>query len=236
MELIERILVECGYTLIEKGDSVSFFAKEGQDYYILGRYSAEDMSDFQNGEVTSAANAMISKYKSTYSDLSKNTSLFVSIEVDNYESFIKDNKNSIYFIEEDPYVFRKYVILHTPSSLADLLAKKTSDIITYAQSSSDFNSYEKNASRYENSAYFLALQLLIKLPFLDLSKESTELKGIESRLSTNLNEQQKYLANEVADQTLEGLSDTYDDVISLDSNTRFDEWLEEVSTKLEEVR
>lgn len=235
MDLVKRILEEYEYKKIESVDEVSFYARENEDYFIVANYQREDLINYVDSEVTKKSYDLITKYKDTYQDLSKNTSLFVCVQVEDYGTFINQHRNEIYSVEEDPYIFRKYVILYTQASHESLISKTTTEILTSAQNIDEFNTYENTLTRYSNSDYFLALQLLIKIPFLELSKDSIELKDINTRLDGVLSSSQHFIANEVGDHRLEDIESIHEEAISLNGQTEFDEWLDKTVSDLERV-
>ncbi|MCA9335358.1 hypothetical protein KC967_00445 [Candidatus Saccharibacteria bacterium] len=235
MDLVKRILEEYGYKKIESVDEVSFYARENEDYFIVANYQREDLINYVDSEVTKKSYDLITKYKDTYQDLSKNTSLFVCVQVEDFGTFINQQRNEIYSVEEDPYIFRKYVILYTQASHESLISKTTTEILTSAQNIDEFNTYENTLTRYSNSDYFLALQLLIKIPFLELSKDSIELKDISTRLEGVLSSSQHFIASEVGDHALEDIESVHEEAISLNSQTEFDEWLDKTVSDLERV-
>lgn len=235
MKLIQRILKEYGYKQDEYKDGISFHSKEDEDYYIVADYSKSELINFRENAISLKTYELMSKYKDTYKDISKNTSLFVCVKVDDYDSFIKDQRNEVYTIEENPYVFRKYVILYKDADQDSLFSKTTDDILQIAQRLDSFTEYENRDTRYNNSSYFLALQILVKIPFLELSKDAIELINLPARLSISLNNVQKSIVNDITDNEYD-ISDIDDqEVTSLESGTLLDQILDKIDHKIGEA-
>jgi len=231
MELVKRILLEYDYHEDEGDGKIGFFSKKDEDYYMVADYSKTELANFSENETTLKAYDLMSKYKDVYPDLSKNTSLFVCVNVDDYESFVKDQRNEVYSIEEDPYVFRKYVILYSTNNQNSLMLKTTDEILDLAQRIDSFNEYEDRLTRYSNSDYFLALQILIKVPFLELSKDAIELVNLPDRLNATLSSLQAIIVNDTIDgENISVISEQ--DVTSLESNTVLDRWLDNIDQKI----
>jgi len=234
MELVKKVLNEYGYVEEEINEGISFFSKKGEDYFIVANYSEDEILNFSQSDPTLKAYDLMTKFGDVYEDLSKNTSLLVCIKVSDYDSYINEQRNEIYSVEEDPYVFRKYVILFTEESQVNLMSKTVEDVIDLAQRTDNFNLYENRLSRYSSPDYFLALQILIKMPFLELSKEASVLINLPDRLSATLGAMHEVIIDDANNGTdLTVISEQ--DLASLESVTLLDEWLNVLGERLGKI-
>ena len=120
--------------------------------------------------------------------IKKNTSLFITVRVDNLEEDYNRFKNITMKIEEDEYYFRKYVIFYTEDGLSKI-EPSTQSLLNYIQSESSEN--ESLFDKFENNmffddAYFIAMQLIVKLPFISLPHSDNRFEVIEDRIKTRI--------------------------------------------------
>ena len=83
--------------------------------------------------------------------IKKNTSLFITVKVDNLEKAYNEFKNITMKIEEDEYYFRKYVIFYTEDGLSKL-EPCTQSLLKFIQSD-DKNSENKSLFDKRTAAY-----------------------------------------------------------------------------------
>ena len=119
--------------------------------------------------------------------IKKNTSLFITVKVDNLEE--EYNKLTMK-IEEDEYYFRKYVIFYTEDGLSKL-EPCTKFLLKFIQSDDEKSENESSFDKFENEmffddAYFIAMQLIIKLPFISLPHSNDRFEVIEDRIKTRI--------------------------------------------------
>ena len=86
-------------------------------------------------------------------------------------------------IEEDEYYFRKYVIFYTEDGLSKL-APDTQNLIDYIQSENLFDEFENNM--FFDESYFIAMQLIIKLPFISLPHSNDYFETVEDRIESRI--------------------------------------------------
>jgi hypothetical protein len=122
--------------------------------------------------------------------IKKNTSLFITVKVDNLEEEYNKFKNITMKIEEDEYYFRKYVIFYTEDGLSKL-EPCTKFLLKFIQSDDEKSENESSFDKFENEmffddAYFIAMQLIIKLPFISLPHSNDRFEVIEDRIKTRI--------------------------------------------------
>ena len=135
-------------------------------------------------------NQLISEFEKIQDNkVKKNTSLFVIVKFENFEEYGRF-KNIAMRIEEDEYYFRKYVIFYTEEGLVELKPSADS-LLQYIQENDDnsdenslFDKFEKDM--FFNDAYFIAMQLIIKLPFISLPHSDAHFETIEDRIKLRI--------------------------------------------------
>ncbi|WP_323126144.1 ABC-three component system middle component 1, partial [Streptococcus equi] len=91
-------------------------------------------------------------------------------------------------IEEDEYYFRKYVIFYTEDGLSKI-EPNTQFLLDYIQSDDSknkslFDKFENNM--FFDDSYFIAMQLIIKLPFISLPHSDARFETIEDRIKSRM--------------------------------------------------
>lgn len=91
-------------------------------------------------------------------------------------------------VEEDEYYFRKYVILYTEEGLS-CLNSDTKYLLDYIQSASlegenVFDKFESNM--FFDASYFIAMQLIIKLPFVSIPHSDNHFEIIENKIQSRI--------------------------------------------------
>ena len=124
-------------------------------------------------------------------------------------SEFKENEESIFSIEEDPYQYKKYVLYY--SEIEESIIKDTTykDIVDVVSNKEHFKAYKHEP--LQSSVYSLAAKIFIKLPFLELSHRKEDLVPLkyqaeelasELGLSVLYKKIQKSLHDEQDDDTL----------------------------------
>ena len=159
-----------------------------QDYDVEELQSSSD--ETKNFFTCQKTNQLISEFEKIQDNkVKKNTSLFVTVKVENLEKY-EQFKNIAMRIEEDEYYFRKYVIFYTEEGLIELKSH-TDSLLQYIQDNSDesdeeslFDKFEKNM--FFDDTYFIAMQLIIKLPFISLPHSNDHFETIEDRIESRI--------------------------------------------------
>ena len=233
MKIVETILTEAGYIGQDiENVTAKFFAKNEEDYFIVMDIKEADIPGFLGSDIYNDLSNFVYSLKEKYVDIAKNTSLIICVEVDKYIGTTSGYREDIYAIEEDPYVFRKYIIQYTADGLERMGSFTTNEIIDYARNSLSFADYESEGIKMKDMDYFLSLQLVVKLPFLDIVAEHEALDDIKSRLNSLLSTQQKYIVDETLEQKLENIEEKETEAISSQEDTVLDKWLDETLQKM----
>lgn len=232
MELLQNIFQSLDYELMQSKDDVHLYKKEGEEYYLLSSYKPQETAVFFDHTKTTTAYDLIEEHKSNLPDIAKNTSMIIWVEVDDLSQGLVQLRNSVYAIEEDPYVFRKYVIFSTSSARETLEGKQVKDIVSYVTEPERFQQYQTFDTRYVDEAYCLAIQLIIKLPFLQLPDVSVQLDDLRAQLTAGIGEDGKLVIEGLSDVELEENDDVRTQALIPSSDNEFDQWLDSSLSKL----
>lgn len=218
-KFLKDILVEKGYNL-EK-ESLNLWGNDSE-FFILKEFDKKNFLLFYKDE---ELNQFISDFQSIENNkIIKNTSLIILLNVDDLEVFYRNNLYKIMQIEEDEYYFRKYVVLYTNEGLSKL-ESNTKFLLDYiqGQDSKDrslFDKFENNM--FFEEAYFIAMQLIIKLPFISLPHANGNFEMIEDRIKLQIKKEYMIESEEKVNQILEKL-DSIDIKYLLEDSAILDE-------------
>ncbi|PGZ90949.1 ABC-three component system middle component 1 [Bacillus sp. AFS029533] len=139
--------------------------------------------------------------RQTFVGLEKNLSLLILLEVENL-ALSKEISSLIHDIEEDPYDFKKYMMVYTKeqvslleSLLKDSGLKITSLINQILNDTSQFSKFKNNEDSNEALIYDLVSKLFIKLPFLNIENQQQILPSLLEEIVECMGEQEKNLWN-----------------------------------------
>lgn len=183
---LANIMKSSGYNLIE-GISLKLLGNE-HEFFLIEHFDMGDIKDFF---VTEKLENLISQLqKLDNSKIKKNISLFILVKVENIQEFYNQYLNTIMTIEEDEYYFRKYIIFYTEEGLSKL-NPDTQYLLQYIQNSDNIPNEENLFDKFEENmffddAYFIAMQLIIKLPFISLPHSDTRFETIEDRINSRM--------------------------------------------------
>lgn len=224
MDLLKSVFEDSDYQLIEANQGISLYSKKDEEYYFIAEYTAEELSDYFRTDKTLSAYDLVEKYKDTMPGITKNSSMIIWMTVENLSEGLVQLRNSVYEVEEDPYVFRKYVIFSTQKATDELKPKSVQEIIEFAANPDHFQEYQNYKSRYANEAYCLAAQMLIKLPFLQLPTKTVQLDDLRAQLKAAVGTNGELVLSSLEDRSLED-----DDIRALalvpNEGNDFDQWL-----------
>jgi hypothetical protein len=102
----------------------------------------------------------------------KNTDVLVLLEIDRLANIV-DYESDIFALEEDGYSFKKHVLYYSKAELDLLNNMDISAIATLIKDQSKFSLYKKFP--LEESEYGIASRIFIKLPFLSVPVDESEL-------------------------------------------------------------
>lgn len=200
-ELIKNILNECGYTVFEN-ESVEYYTIEEKSYFFLVSISETDFKNFKSGELITENEQyknVLDSFTKVVNEgeqisIEKNSSLIVIVKCDRIES-IDELQQQVLLFEEDEYFFKKYVILYTDESISQLTNRPVIPILRDIVSNVElFDEFASKGCVTEISDYVVAMELFIKLPFLNLVEQrggftllSQKLKDVLAEDSTLYN-------------------------------------------------
>lgn len=188
---IKKILEKHDYQHI--GESIELW-NNNNEFFMIQDYDVEELQssldETNNFFTCKKTNQLISEFEKIQDNkVKKNTSLFVIVKFENFEEYGRF-KNIAMRIEEDEYYFRKYVIFYTKEGLIELKSREDS-LLQYIQANSDdsdeeslFDKFEKNM--FFDDAYFIAMQLIVKLPFISLPHSNDHFETIEERIESRI--------------------------------------------------
>lgn len=189
---MKEILENHDYKLIDK--SVDLWSNNNE-FFIIQDYDVEELQSSQNILLNfftcEKNNQLISKFEKIQDNkIKKNTSLLIIVKVENLEKEYNRFKNITMRIEEDEYYFRKYVIFYTEECL-EKLEPYAQCLLDYIQDDGDdsdgesvFDKFEKNM--FFDDSYFIAMQLIIKLPFISLPHADDYFETIEDKIQSRI--------------------------------------------------
>lgn len=187
--ILDKIFIDNKYTDEKIQEDITFYKKEGIEYYFTAKYNKEEFSNFFEVDKTNDIIQQFDLYKKEDENIKKNTSMIIYVEVDDIESFHSEKKSLIFRIEEDEYFFRKYVIIYTKDAIKNIdpYDNINSKIHQILSANSKIDSFQKN--NYSDSEYFVAMQLIIKLPFLSLKTDDDEFEPINQKIDSLLHKE-----------------------------------------------
>lgn len=170
-DILKKAFLDYDYEISDLSDDILFSEISGQEYFLTTQYDGEELINFFDLPKTNEIIDAFERKQLEKNDIKKNTTLFVYIETDNVESFYEKNKNAIFQIEEDQYFFRKHVIVYTKSGIRNIdsnhnISEELHRILTL---DGRINSFEENY--YKDEEFFIAIQLMAKLPFLVIKSD-----------------------------------------------------------------
>jgi len=193
-ELFKKILSECGFEL--SNDQASYYSNQGKSYIFWLCIDETKLKSYVDKDALNkeaAYKLILDGYKAIVNSgknvsIEKNSSLIILVQCQNTTA-LAGLQQQILFLEEDEYFFKKYVILYTPDSIANLTATPIlPDIRTKISNLVSFDDFAQHGFIDRLSEYLLIMQLFIKLPFLTLSFEETNFTTLEQKINSELND------------------------------------------------
>ena len=209
-------------------EHLELWGGDGNEFFLIQEYNREDFkSSSEGGEdffTCEQTNKLISCFeKLNDNKIKKNTSLFVTIKVDELKQSYESLRNMIMKVEEDEYYFRKYVMLYTEEGLSRLNSN-IEDLLNYIQSTSPEGEYlfdKFESDMFFDTSYFIAMQLIIKLPFVSLHHSDNHFEIVENKIQSRIE--------------MEGLNDhkkQVDDILEIFSGVDIRKQLEDEASGL----
>lgn len=211
-ELISHLFGIFGFTTMEINHDVQFFLKKNAEqvtYYLVHFIGTNQLPNYllDDGDLKDVLPLFDLKTKEL-SDVGKNTSLIVCVLLNELEPDSKKHKNSMMKIEEDDYFFKKYVLPYTAQGLKGIpivedLKEQMNKLVLNNLSFQEFNQ-----NIFGNETYFLAIQLFLKLPFMNIIVPTDlQFTTIEESLSKALSiTELKMLSDKLAPKDFEPIN------------------------------
>lgn len=176
-----------------QGGKIAFYANYSTDAtnFYLVVYPEYIKTDFLSEHVPSYFRA-IKEIESGYDErMDKNLSMLVCVKNDDFK---EENLSGVTFeIEEDPYFFKKYVIMYNDNNLTELNKRfstneKDSNTILneIVNDTESFLSYKNGESKNESLLYEIGSNLMIKIPFLRLEKKIETMEDLSKEIAERL--------------------------------------------------
>ncbi|MFA9413042.1 MULTISPECIES: ABC-three component system middle component 1 [unclassified Streptococcus] len=183
---LASIMDSSGYNLIEN-TKLKLFGN-GYEFFLIQNFEVKEFEKFFNSD---SLDDLISKFQELKDDkIQKNTSLFVLVKVNDMHGFYNQFLNTTVTIEEDEYYFRKYVIFYTEEGL-EKLEPSVQYLLDYIQNNEGdsggenlFDKFERNM--FFDDTYFIAMQLIIKLPFISLPHSGDHFEIIDDKIKSRI--------------------------------------------------
>lgn len=175
------------------GRSIDLWSNNNE-FFIIQDYDVEELQSSRDIKINfftcDKTNQIIHEFEKIQDNrIKKNTSLFIVVKVENLEKDYYILKNIAMRIEEDEYYFRKHVIFYTEGGL-EKLKPCAQYLLDYIQDNGD-NVEESLFDKFENNMFFddsylIAMQLIIKLPFISFSHSNDHFETVEDRIETRI--------------------------------------------------
>lgn len=184
--LLTNIFTNSGFIEAKSSEGISLFKPVGRkeiEYYLIEFINVKELEEYSSEK---AYKLLISDKPQT-KDLEKNTSLILCVEFENLSKEYLKYKNAMLRVEENDFWFKKYLLPYTPTALSKFNVE--GDVIKTINSivNNDESFMKFGQDIFNDEFYFLAIQLLIKIPFISLTySEYLDFISIEQKLLTQL--------------------------------------------------
>lgn len=226
--IIKKIFSESGFADSEPLSETIFFKKKQdnqQEYFLIEFVNAENLIDYFESDVFDSVISDFEKVQQKAPDVQKNTSLIICVELEELDpiSFEK-YKKFIWQIEENEYWFKKNIVLYDQYSVGyfNQSSSVLSQLTKVVQNENLFDDFKDDF--FTNSFYYLAIQLFIKIPFLNIPIREEEFENIETILKRSLTDKQLRLVSKIDDSKIESLNSIKEEFLDVDSKIA-DEYL-----------
>lgn len=125
-------------------------------------------------------------------DFNKNTTLIFLCKSENPLPAEK-LKRQIYEVEENPYFFKKHVLIFTDNQVIDLKSKcEVASITNLDNLVNNLNFEEFKANPYSNDYKQLLLNIYVKFSFLKTPNKKKDIENLTSKVSSRLSENAEF--------------------------------------------
>lgn len=173
---------DSGFVYIENIEGFSFYKKikENNKRFLIV-YETDNLQevDYYNNTIKDIIPIEIKSEPA----FERNSDLIILLKLNNLGDF-NAYEQKIFAIEEDPYYFKKYVLYYSDEENNILENKSIDDLREVILNRDLFNDYKKNPNY--PSLYSFSARFFIKVPFLHVPVNETEMPSIEVMLKESL--------------------------------------------------
>lgn len=204
-ELIKQILTEKEFSIDEQslGDVPDFLAVRTEqnkfDFLTLVFLDGITVNKESIKEKIEEYLVRIIETRQGIVGLEKNLSMLILLEVESLKLSPKIN-SLIYDIEEDPFDFKKYVLVYTKEQVAKLNSLMgTTDghtvkfINQFLNDSTNFSQFKRHEQSDKTLVYDLVSKLFIKLPYLNMDNYQQDLTNLYKEIVEKIEESDREL-------------------------------------------
>ena len=202
-ELIKQILIEKEFLIDENslGEGPNFLAaRTEQNKFDFFTLVFLDEITFEKENIKERIEEYLLRNIETRQGivgLEKNLSMLILLEVESLEVSPKIT-SLIYDIEEDPFDFKKYVLVYTREQvvkLKSLIGTMDGHVVNFINQflndSTKFTQFKRHENSDDTLVYDLVSKLFIKLPFLNMHNYQQDLTNLYKEIVDSIEEQDK---------------------------------------------
>jgi hypothetical protein len=217
-EILQSAMLDSGFIQINSNEQIFSFKRYSGDecrFVILKNTNNLDDVDIINSSTIEVIPTEIKDDPA----FNKNTDLILVVKFGQLSDF-KKVEDKIFSIEEDPYHFKKYVLYYIEGEERLLAGKTFEDIRGFILNRESFKQYK--SSPLNPSLYGIAARIFIKLPFLDMPINESQLTPLALQADALLSES--------------NFLDLHSKIVSLDSPSQYDELIKDlIGNELENI-
>lgn len=228
MNTLEKLFASNGFAKEQSGnEDVDLYSKDGSQFFFVVRYDVAQLKQYFDTKLTEDVFEIYADLEKKQISATKNSSLIILAD---HGGAIDDPDfiNQVYKIEEDAYGMRKYVIVSRDEFFDTVGKMDEEEIRSLINDNDKFSSYQEKGLSYGDYGYMLAIQIFIKLPFLNIGDNKTGLKTVSELvkeiMDTDHNRHVLDLNNDEA--IFKDKEDLLERALSLSRND-FDDWLDQ---------
>lgn len=161
-KFIEKLLDSLKY----RKNKYGFYNKSGDDFFRIDEYSEANVLNYFKDKKTQLATDSYKKMITVCDEAKMNTVQIILVKVADLRTFFYNYKNQVMQIEEDPYYFRKYILVYTEEAIDEIEKYSISELEKFILDDNNYDCFEKDL--YSIPSFFVCMECYIKLPFLTL--------------------------------------------------------------------
>jgi len=202
IRLIENIFTENKFELRYLGPANSIILASDSkkaSYYLVVFLEGPEFDEINVDQLNDYYDIVKGMEEGYEPQMDKNLSMLICVNSTTL-GFANSLNKLIFDIEEDPYLFKKYVLTYTNVQLEMALqGKKGKSIMMYLHAIlNDESAFQEHKKSPDNeSEYNLVSKLFIKLPFLNLTKMNREIANLKESITNSLDPELLNLRNDL---------------------------------------